>query len=237
MTGPYKFLAEGGVGRFSNVRWPTDEWIEAGGELEDCRIGVHALLLPQLLDWLDDELWEIELGGEVVEHEAMVVAERGRLVRRIDAWDAAAAQAFADACAWRARGYAIASLRRSGLTAAAEELLAAVELDEAQEQAISILGRTAGEDAELSGFAADAVSLARGKRPESWAAGPPALRQPEPTAAAVAANLGFVVAHAAGRDAAGAAGGAQSAYDEGFAAERALQLEWLVERLELDPAA
>lgn len=229
----FKFLAAGTIGRFSDVHWPVGEWIEAGGDLEDCRTGIHAVLLPQLLDWIDDELWEIELDGKIVEHEAMVVAERGRLDRRVDAWDAAAAQAFADDCAWRARGYAVAALRRTGLTPAAEELVAAVELDEAQATAASILERAAGPAAELAGFAADAVSLSRGERPESWRAGTQLLPVAAPSAAAVAANLGFVVAHAAGREAATAAGGARSAYDRGFAAEREQQLRWLAERLGL----
>ncbi len=232
----YKFLAEGRVGRFSDVHWPEGEWIEAGGPLEDCRTGIHACLLSQLPDWIDDELWEIELDGEVALHEAMVVAERGRLLRRVERWDAATAQAFADDCAWRARGYAIAALRGSGLTAAAEDLLATVELDEAQRRAVAILGQTEGADAELTAFAADAVSLARGERPESWTSASTALKAPVATPGALAANLGFVVAHAAGREAVARAGGSESAYDAGFAAERALQLEWLVERLELDPA-
>jgi hypothetical protein len=42
---------------------------------------------------------------------------------------------------------------------------------------------------------------------------------------AVAANAGFVVAHAAGR-AAVAAAGSEDAYDGGVAAERARQLVW-----------
>jgi hypothetical protein len=44
-------------------------------------------------------LWEVELAGEIVEDERKVVAERGRLVRPIDAWNADAARAFHDACA------------------------------------------------------------------------------------------------------------------------------------------
>ena len=36
--------------------------------------------------WLDQQLFQIELGGELVETESAVVAERGRLIKRIDAW-------------------------------------------------------------------------------------------------------------------------------------------------------
>src|SRR3954463_12842722 len=42
------------------------------------------------------------------------MAPRARLVRRIDAWDAACAQRFADACARRARDHAATALDRAG---------------------------------------------------------------------------------------------------------------------------
>ena len=130
----YKFLALGAVGRFSEFSWPQPSgsepgaWVAATAQLADCRHGVHACSPGQLLDWIDDELWEIELEGQIVASEAMLVAERGRLLKRIAEWDGATAQEFADACTWRSRDYALSSLRRVGLTAEAERLLAAVEL-------------------------------------------------------------------------------------------------------------
>lgn len=233
----YKFLAYGGVGRFSEFSWPRPTgaepgaWVAATERLEDCRHGVHACLGAQLLDWIDDELWEIELGGEVVERDAMVVAERGRLLARVAAWDGPTAQEFADACAWRARDYALSGLRRVGLTSEAKQLVSAVELGEMQSEAVSAFERSDGAAAELSAFAADAVSLARGLRPEMWDAERPAtLREPAQTPGAIAANLGFVVAHAAGRESVAAAG-SEAAYKDGFAAERRRQLGWLVARL------
>ena len=54
----------------------------------------------------------------------------------------------------------------------------------------------------------------------------------EQSPAATAANLAFVTAHAAGLEAA-VESGDQADYASGFAAERAWQLAWLVERLEL----
>ena len=44
--------------------------------------------------WLGRELYEIELAGEIVEERTKVVASRGRLLRRIDAWDDAARAAY-----------------------------------------------------------------------------------------------------------------------------------------------
>jgi hypothetical protein len=77
------------------------------------------------------------------------------------------------------------------------------------------------------------AALARGRRPETWDL-ERALAEdaPSQTPAATAANLGFVVAHAAGREAVAAAGD-EAAYADGFAAERAWQLAWWVERLAL----
>ncbi|MBA3475664.1 MAG: hypothetical protein H0T10_02795 [Actinobacteria bacterium] len=233
----YKFLAIGGNGRFSEFPWPRPvgmepgTWVAAAEPLEDCRHGVHACTLGQLLDWMDDELWEIELDGKIVAGETMVVAERGRLLRQVVGWDGRTAQEFADACAWRARDYALSSLRRVGLTDEAERLVDAVELGELRAGAVAAFERSDGAAAELTGFAADAVSLAQGLRPEMWDAERPAtLREPVQTPGAIAANLAFVVAHAAGREAV-AAGGSETAYDAGFAAEREWQLGWLSERL------
>ena len=233
----YKFLALDAVGRFSEFRWPLPAgrepgvWVEADAELDVCRHGIHACRADQLLDWIDDELWEIELGGELVESDTMLVAQRGRLLRRVDAWDGGAAHEFADVCVWRARDHALRSLRRVGLTRSSERLVGAVELGELQAGAVSALERSDGAAAELSGLAADAVSLAQGRRPEMWDPAEPAvLSEPLETPGAIAANLGFVVAHAAGREAV-AATGSEAAYGGGLAAERQWQLGWLVERL------
>ncbi|HET8607415.1 MAG TPA: hypothetical protein VFL66_10365 [Gaiellaceae bacterium] len=111
----YKFLAAGAVGRFSDVPWPQPplegdaEWLEADGPPEQCRHGVHACEVDRLLDWIDEELWEVELDG-VAEREPLLVAARGRLRRRVPGWDEDAARDFADACAERVREHAAAAV-------------------------------------------------------------------------------------------------------------------------------
>ena len=234
----YKFLADGGRGRFSDFHWPlpaegsVGDWVDAGENLEDCRTGVHACTPRQLLDWIDDELWEIELDGEIIERDAMIVAERGRLLARITAWDGKTAQEFADACAWRTREFAFRGLRRLGLTEEAERLVDTAELAEMQTAAAAAFERSDGSAAELSAFAADSVSLARGQRPEMWDVhAHSGLREPVQTPGAVAANLAFVVANTAGREA--VAAGAEADYARGFETEREWQLAWLTERLGL----
>jgi hypothetical protein len=63
--------------------------------------------------WVAPELWEAELEGDVREEERKVVAQRGRLVRRIEAWNAATGASFAEhaeaadgGCAERLAAYA-----------------------------------------------------------------------------------------------------------------------------------
>jgi hypothetical protein len=91
----YKFLGEGRVGPFTGFQWPVGEWVDAE-RVETCRTGIHACRVFHLPFWLDDELWEIELEGELTEHERKVVARRGRLVRRQDEWNADLRAEFVD---------------------------------------------------------------------------------------------------------------------------------------------
>lgn len=228
----YKFLGIGGIGLFSDFAWPpAGEWVDAAQPLADCLAGVHAVRREHLLDWIDDELWEIELAGTVVERDSMVVAERGRLVRRIAAWDADLAHEFADECARRAAGIAVAALRRVGQFAAADGLAEAENRAEVENAAASALVAT--RDAGVTDaveFAADLASLVSGSRPDAWRhpAGEMTIKQ---SAGATAANAAFVAAHAVGR--ASVAEHGDQAYDDAFAAERAAQLEWLSARLAL----
>lgn len=102
----YKFLCAGGGAPFTGVAWPRPEgsapggWLEAG-PIDPCRRGVHACLIEDLPYWIQDELWEVELGGEVRRVGEKLVAERGRLVGRVDSWNAETAGAFARDCVAR----------------------------------------------------------------------------------------------------------------------------------------
>lgn len=105
----YKFLRPDGTGVFSGFAWPLPDgepgaWVEAS--IAACRSGIHACRVRDLPLWLGRDLWEAELAGEIVEERTKVVASRGRLVRRIDAWDDAARDAYVRDCAERAHRYA-----------------------------------------------------------------------------------------------------------------------------------
>jgi hypothetical protein len=98
----YKFLAPGAVGPFTGYRWKVDRWVEVDA-LDPCRRGIHACRVRDLPIWLDAELWEIDLDGDVVEQERKIVASRGRLTRRIEGWTPLLAQRFGRSCARRVR--------------------------------------------------------------------------------------------------------------------------------------
>ena len=89
----YKFLKAGAIGPFSGLPWAPDEWVEASGELDLGRNGVHACTASALPYWIADELWRIELDGDVVEAEGVVVARRGRLTEHVSGWNADALHA------------------------------------------------------------------------------------------------------------------------------------------------
>ncbi len=230
----YKFLASGRVGRFSDFTWPLDGWVESPGPLAACITGVHACRVNHLPDWIDEELWVVELGGVIEESPDMLLAERGRLVSQVDAWSAATAQELADLSARRAQELAVRALRRSGRENAADNVAEAGDLLDLHARALVWSGQADGAAAVASAFAADAAALAHGRRPDTWELGV-ALAEPAPQQppAATAANLAYVVAHVAGLDLVGETGD-ESAYASGFAAERARQVKWLVETLGLE---
>jgi len=108
----YKFLADDGTGIFSRFRWPlpnggAGEWVEA--ELDPCRSGVHACRPSDLPYWIAAALYEVELDGEVLEQGMKVVAPRGRLTRRIEAWNGETREAYSQMCIARAAELAASS--------------------------------------------------------------------------------------------------------------------------------
>jgi hypothetical protein len=105
----YKVLNNNGRSDFSGSYWPLPrpgqpgEWVVAEGALRLCQNGIHATTVDQLPHWLGMELWEIELAGDIQHDEAALVASRGRLVAKVDAWDEAMRKRFASWCLERAR--------------------------------------------------------------------------------------------------------------------------------------
>ena len=127
----YKFLRSGRIGPFSKFHWPEPGvWVHASRDLVTCRRGIHACRPSDLPWWLADELWEIELEGHVWREEHKIIAPAGRLRSRIEGWTPACAQAYADACAWRARERAVQALTHAGYRHEANQLATCSTLDD-----------------------------------------------------------------------------------------------------------
>jgi hypothetical protein len=125
----YKFLAAGAIAPFSRRAWPLPDGDRPGGWVEGergaaalCRTAVHGCRVADLPWWLQEQLWEAEFAGPIATARHKIMAPGARLVRRIEAWDAGRSQAFADACAWRARDHAVRALERAGAPAGAAQL-------------------------------------------------------------------------------------------------------------------
>jgi hypothetical protein len=127
----YKFLRSGRVGPFSAFRWPDPGvWVRAPRDPLACNRGIHACRPTDLPWWLADELWEIELDGQVQPDQHKIVAPAGRLRSQIEAWTPACAQEYADACAWRAQERAVQALTRAGYRHEAHQLATCPTLDD-----------------------------------------------------------------------------------------------------------
>jgi hypothetical protein len=202
----YKFLQAQRVSPFSGFKWQPDEWVRVDGPLVPCQSGVHACNTDQLAYWLMDELWAIELAGEIQVDELQLVAERGRLAGRIDSFGETSAE-LAELCLRRVALHAAAELRDASLDAEASELDAASpeELVEAARRAVRAADAARAPVAsKLAQYVEDAVE---------WAdALPPS-------------GVAFVAAYSA----------ASRSRQQGdaFAAERLLQSRWLADRLAL----
>lgn len=127
----YKFLRSGRVGLFSRFCWPDPGvWVEAAGDGDTCRSGIHACRMEDLPWWLADELWEIDLRDPTRVDGHKVVATAGCLQAPVERWTPACAQEYAEACAWRARDRAVQALRRAARGPAADELAGCETLDD-----------------------------------------------------------------------------------------------------------
>ena len=226
----YKFLSTGRVGLFSGVRWPEPgTWLAASPNVEQCVSGIHALHREALPGWIDDELWTCELAGVVEDDGQVLVAEHGRLLEQVAAWNEASAREFARACAARGRARVVEALRTEGHAEEARSL-EGVDVDGFVTAAPGLAVRLPDELGGLVLVAADTTALAEGR---PLAARAPELRSHLEAVAAGGASHGALAAIVAFVVARSTAGRHPDGYDAGFAAERAWQLERLVAQLDL----
>jgi hypothetical protein len=110
----YKFLLAESTGQFSGFRWPLPNggpgaWVDAA--VDPCRSGIHACRPADLPYWVGQTLYEVELAGEITEFDHKIVAPRGRLVRRVEAWTDATRDEYSLMCIARAHELAEAADR------------------------------------------------------------------------------------------------------------------------------
>jgi hypothetical protein len=201
----YAFLDPTATDYVSGVRWPVPDdggpgaWLEAGAGSP-----LRGYPADQLLWWLDQHLWEVELAGDVRETDRSVLGARGRLLAPVDAWTPGVAHELTADCALRLRDRAVAALEADGRGAAAV-LAAAADLESIADAAAAAASGE-GDGALLAGYTADLVRFAS--------------FMPDPArGAAVAARIG-AHAHAGGDE-------ARQGYEEAYAQERARQGAWL----------
>lgn len=208
----YAFLDPAATDYVSGVRWPVPDepgpgaWLEAeaGSPLRGYPAG-------QLLWWLDQHLWEVELAGDVRETDRSILGARGRLLAPVDAWTPEVARELTTDCAMRLRDRAVAALEADGREDAAAGLGAADDLESIAEAAASAASGEAG-SSRLAAYTTDLVRVAS--------------FMPDPArGAAVAARIA-AHAHAGGDE-------GKPGYEGAYAEERARQRDWLRTRLGL----
>jgi hypothetical protein len=88
--------------RNADGTWTPGEWMpEVEGELKPCRNGYHVVTLEQLLDWLGERIFEVEVGDEIVHEDNKSVTRTCRLTRECTGWNERTARLFACDCAER----------------------------------------------------------------------------------------------------------------------------------------
>jgi len=99
----WKFL-DGDRSPFQFFTWPLPNgkpgrWVHAKGDLAACKNGIHACTPEQAVDWLRSDLFVIELGGRIIDAGDKLVARKGRLIRKVEAWNERTQRLFAADCA------------------------------------------------------------------------------------------------------------------------------------------
>ena len=108
----FKFTEKDGT-TFGGYKWPLPVKNEDGtwtpgkwtkkitGTLIPCENGYHITDKNHLLDWIDEELYEVEYKYKIVQsdNKDKYVARQARLIRRIEAWNEKSARLFAVWCA------------------------------------------------------------------------------------------------------------------------------------------
>ena len=92
----YKFLRYGQFSPYGKGRWR-----KVTGPLVPCRNGLHGCTREQLDQWVDDELWLLEVDPSlpVLVLEDKIVSTKARITKQVVAWNERTARLWAADCA------------------------------------------------------------------------------------------------------------------------------------------
>ena len=102
----YKTLTEEHKGPYSNFNFakylPKDDqpgpWLPSRRGLKLCKKGYHVTDANHLLEWLQAEIWEVEVKGKCLEDDNKSSHSSIRFVRQITTWNDRIARLFAVWC-------------------------------------------------------------------------------------------------------------------------------------------
>ena len=109
MTKYYKILTADNKGEYSKYDFtkylPVDgkpgKWLRKIENIEMCERGYHCFTPEHILEWLNVQLYEVEIKGRRVHGDNKTVAQQMRFIRKVDAWNDRSARAFSCWCAER----------------------------------------------------------------------------------------------------------------------------------------
>ena len=163
VTTAYKFLRGGRTSPFVGVRWPAPGggWLTAAPSASG-RGGdhpVHACRVADLSYWIDEELWQVELAGNVTANRTGLAADRARLVRAVPEWPEVADR-FARDCMTRLDAIA----RTSELRSYANDAREALDATDSATVRASDLGYILAHATDVAGWDDESTAAARAQQ-------------------------------------------------------------------------
>jgi len=76
--------------------WKPGRWMpEIEGKLIPCKNGYHICRPQDLIEWLDEAIFEVEYKGEIIEAGNKCVVRKARLLCKVETWNEKTARLFA----------------------------------------------------------------------------------------------------------------------------------------------
>jgi len=103
----YKFLTADNKGKYSEYDFtkylPNDDkpgkWLRKIDNPVLCEKGYHCFMPEHILEWIEAQLFEVEINGRHVHGDDKTVTQQMRFIRKVDTWNDKTARLFACYCA------------------------------------------------------------------------------------------------------------------------------------------